>query len=118
MSAEPLDALLEKLIAGDGAAAEEVFRSYEPFLRMVVRRQLSPELRAINPAADIAPIDFSAGAVASLLMHGGFDAADSKADPTHWLAIASYEAYGRDRGDADGCRAVTSSSVIVWPRVD
>ena len=53
MTPEPLDALLEKLTAGDAAAAEQVFRAYEPYLRMVVRRHLSPALRAKFDSADI-----------------------------------------------------------------
>lgn len=53
MTAEPLDDLLDKLTTGDHAAAEHVFRAYEPFLRMVVRRQLSPELRAKFDSLDI-----------------------------------------------------------------
>jgi RNA polymerase sigma-70 factor (ECF subfamily) len=53
VSALPLDALLEKLNSGDDAAAEQVFRSYEPYLRMVVRRQLSPDLRAKFDSLDV-----------------------------------------------------------------
>jgi RNA polymerase sigma factor (sigma-70 family) len=53
VSAEPLDALLEKLTAGDAAAAGQVFRAYEPFLRMVVRRQLPPDLRAKFDSQDV-----------------------------------------------------------------
>lgn len=53
MSLEPLDALLEKLTSGDDGAAEHVFRSYEPYLRMVVRRQLSPDLRAKFDSLDV-----------------------------------------------------------------
>lgn len=53
MSGEPLDALLEKLTSGDDAAAEQVYRSYEPYLRMVVRRQLSPDLRAKFDSMDV-----------------------------------------------------------------
>jgi RNA polymerase sigma-70 factor (ECF subfamily) len=53
VTAEPLDTLLEKLSSGDGAAAEQVFRSYEPYLRMVVRRHLSPELRAKFDSLDV-----------------------------------------------------------------
>jgi RNA polymerase sigma-70 factor (ECF subfamily) len=45
--------LLEKLNRGDEAAAEEIFRAYEPFLRMVVRRQLSAALRAKFDSADV-----------------------------------------------------------------
>jgi RNA polymerase sigma-70 factor (ECF subfamily) len=53
MSADPLEDLLEKLTSGDTAAAEQVFRSYEPYLRMVVRRQLPGKLRAKLDSADI-----------------------------------------------------------------
>ncbi len=53
MSPDPLDALLEKLAAGDGQAAQQVFVAYEPYLRMVVRRHLSPGLRAKFDSADI-----------------------------------------------------------------
>jgi RNA polymerase sigma factor (sigma-70 family) len=53
VSPEPLDDLLEKLTSGDPAAAEQVFRSYEPYLRMVVRRHLSPELRAKFDSIDV-----------------------------------------------------------------
>ena len=51
MNAEPLDDLLEKLCGGDPRAAEQVFLAYEPYLRLLVRRQLSAALRA---AASIA----------------------------------------------------------------
>ncbi len=53
MSSEPLNDLLEKLTGGDDAAAEQVFRAYEPYLRMVVRRRLSPELRVKFDSVDI-----------------------------------------------------------------
>jgi G3E family GTPase len=54
---------------------------------------LAAQLQAINPAAKIEKADFSTEAVAPLLMHKGFDAANSMADPTEWLSIATYEAY-------------------------
>ena len=38
MSTEHLDHLLANLNSGDVAAAEQVFRTYEPYLRMLVRR--------------------------------------------------------------------------------
>jgi RNA polymerase sigma factor (sigma-70 family) len=44
---------LEKLCSGDAAAAEQVFRAYEPYLRMVVRRQLPARLRAKFDSIDI-----------------------------------------------------------------
>ena len=66
--------------------------------------ELSAQLRAINPAARISRADFSVEAVAPLLMHKGFDAADSMADPTEWLSIATYEAYAQNIADADGVK--------------
>jgi RNA polymerase sigma-70 factor (ECF subfamily) len=53
VSAEPLDVLFEKLCGGDPAAAEQIFRAYEPYLRKVVRRRLSPQLRAKFDSPDI-----------------------------------------------------------------
>jgi RNA polymerase sigma factor (sigma-70 family) len=53
MNFSSLDVLLEKLAQGDPAAAEQVFLTYEPFLRMVVRRQLSEQLRAKFDSVDI-----------------------------------------------------------------
>jgi RNA polymerase sigma-70 factor (ECF subfamily) len=48
-----LDLLLDQLCRGDAAAAEQVFLTYEPYLRMVVRRQLSPGLRAKFDSVDV-----------------------------------------------------------------
>jgi RNA polymerase sigma-70 factor (ECF subfamily) len=53
MPADPLDDLLEKLCSGDAAAAEQVFLTYEPYLRMVVRRQLPARLRAKFDSVDV-----------------------------------------------------------------
>ncbi len=49
----PLDALLAKLNQGDSAAVDQLFRAYEPYLRMVVRRKLSQSLRPKFDSADI-----------------------------------------------------------------
>ena len=53
MTADPIAAVLEKLASGDRAAVEQVFRAYEPYLRMVVRRRLSPEMRAKFDSLDV-----------------------------------------------------------------
>jgi RNA polymerase sigma factor (sigma-70 family) len=48
-----LEVLLDKLAQGDDGAAERVFTFYEPYLRLMVRRQLSPELRPKFDSVDI-----------------------------------------------------------------
>src|SRR5262245_34463916 len=53
MNADPLRLLLEQLSSGDEAAAEQVFRAFEPYLRKVVRRQLLPALRAKFDSSDV-----------------------------------------------------------------
>jgi RNA polymerase sigma-70 factor (ECF subfamily) len=53
MTDQPLDSLLEKLCTGDPAAAESVFRAFEPYLRMVVRKKLPPRLRAKFDSMDV-----------------------------------------------------------------
>jgi RNA polymerase sigma-70 factor (ECF subfamily) len=57
MSGTPADTTLEALLArlnqGDPAAAEQVFLAYEPYLRLVVRRQLSPGLRSKFDSVDV-----------------------------------------------------------------
>jgi RNA polymerase sigma-70 factor (ECF subfamily) len=53
MSPEPLELLLQQLARGDVAAAEEVFVTYEAFLRRLVRRQLPPRLRSKFDSADV-----------------------------------------------------------------
>ena len=53
MSTPSLDTLLEKLANGEAEAAERVFREYEPFLRSMVRRKLTPMLRAKFDSMDV-----------------------------------------------------------------
>lgn len=50
---DALQALIGKLSSGDDAAAEEVFRAYEPYLRMVVRRMLPSNLRPKFDSIDV-----------------------------------------------------------------
>jgi RNA polymerase sigma-70 factor (ECF subfamily) len=53
MNTPSLDTLLEKLANGEPGAAERVFREYEPFLRAMVRRRLTPMLRAKFDSMDV-----------------------------------------------------------------
>lgn len=53
MGEETLEDLLEKLCAGDEAAAERVFVAYEPYLRVVVRRLLPARLRTKFDSVDV-----------------------------------------------------------------
>ncbi len=53
-SSEPiLERLLDGLQRGDETAAAQLFNTYEPYLRMVVRRQLSAPLRSKFDSVDI-----------------------------------------------------------------
>jgi RNA polymerase sigma-70 factor (ECF subfamily) len=45
--------MLVKLAAGEPEAAERVFHTYEPFLRAMVRRRLTPPLRAKFDSIDV-----------------------------------------------------------------
>jgi G3E family GTPase len=65
---------------------------------------LSVQLQAINPVAKIAKANFDLDLVAPLLMQKRFDAADSMADPTEWLSIATYDAYEQKIAEADGIK--------------
>jgi G3E family GTPase len=71
---------------------------------------LEKQLQAINPAAKIAKVELTSEAVAPLLMHKGFDAADSMADPTEWLSISSYETYAQKSAEAEGLEDQTMPS--------
>jgi RNA polymerase sigma-70 factor (ECF subfamily) len=53
MTTPSLDELLELLCQGDAAAAEQVFIAYEPYLRKVVRRQLTDRLRVRFDSTDV-----------------------------------------------------------------
>jgi RNA polymerase sigma-70 factor (ECF subfamily) len=48
-----LDSLLENLSSDDPLVTEQAFRAYEPYLRMVVRRRLPPEMRTKFDSVDI-----------------------------------------------------------------
>lgn len=53
METNQLETLLERLTRGDTMAAQEVFLSYEPYLRMVVRRMLTSQLRSKFDSMDV-----------------------------------------------------------------
>ncbi|MFN4257728.1 MAG: RNA polymerase sigma factor [Gemmataceae bacterium] len=53
MKTELLEELIVQLSAGDDKAAEEVFRAYEPYLRLVVRRMLPNHLRPKFDSVDV-----------------------------------------------------------------
>jgi RNA polymerase sigma factor (sigma-70 family) len=53
MNQQPLDDLLDKLNAGDPATVEQTFRTYEGYLRMMVRRRLPAKLRSKFDSTDI-----------------------------------------------------------------
>ena len=53
MNVDPLDELIERLNKGDMSAAERAFLTFEPYLRMAVRRRLSGPLRAKLDSTDI-----------------------------------------------------------------
>ncbi len=97
MTAEKYDEALRQV-----ALADDVLISKLDLMDDDAYAGLSAQLQAINPAAKIAKADFTSDAVAPLLMHKGFDAADPMADPTDWLSIATYEAYADKIADDDG----------------
>lgn len=53
MSADPIDDLLDQLARGDVEAAGALFAAYAPYLRALVRRQVSDQLRAKFDSADV-----------------------------------------------------------------
>ena len=53
MKTDALENLLAELSSGDDAAIEQAFVAFEPYLRMVVRRQLPADLRAKFDSVDI-----------------------------------------------------------------
>jgi RNA polymerase sigma-70 factor (ECF subfamily) len=53
MNADALTGLFEKFCAGDPAAVDQLFRVFEPYLRIVVRRQLAHQLRPKFDSADV-----------------------------------------------------------------
>jgi RNA polymerase sigma-70 factor (ECF subfamily) len=53
MSRSAIELLLEKLNSGDEQAAAQVFRTYEPLLRKVVRRRLPAQVQARIDSCDI-----------------------------------------------------------------
>ena len=53
MSEDVLDTLLDRLNRGDMEAAEQVVRAYEPYLRVIARRNLSSKMRSKLDSVDV-----------------------------------------------------------------
>jgi RNA polymerase sigma factor (sigma-70 family) len=53
ITADPLDALLERLARGETDAAQEIFLTFGPVLRVMVRRWLTPRLRSKFDSMDV-----------------------------------------------------------------
>lgn len=66
------------LVAGDAGEAEAALRG---------------EIAALNPAAEVAVVDWTPEAIAALLTAPGFDPADPQADPRPWLKLAAHESH-------------------------
>jgi G3E family GTPase len=64
----------------------------------ITAEQLTADIRNINPAATIAPVDWTSATVAAMLSAPGFDAADPSANPLPWLALAKHENAHDDHG--------------------
>lgn len=69
-------------------------------------------LRGINPAAEIAEMNWSPEVIARLLLSSGFDTADPQADPRPWLNVQAYQSsprnddtYGDDHDDHEHSHA-------------
>jgi G3E family GTPase len=54
--------------------------------------RIMADLARLNPAADIAPMQWDTPAIAALLTKDGFDSANPGADPRPWLAVSRYQA--------------------------
>lgn len=78
---DPLSTLLTKLTSGNDEAAAEVFVKYEPYLRMVVRKNLTPSLRTKFDSMDIVQ------SIWADLIHGFREAGWRFADAQHLRAF-------------------------------
>jgi G3E family GTPase len=86
------------------ALADDVLISKVDLLTERLYDNVLSQLEAINPAAKITKAILTPEAVAPLLKHEGFDAADTMADPSEWLSIAHYENYEKRVAEAEGLK--------------
>ncbi len=86
------------------ALADDILISKTDMISDDKYAELEAQLQAINPAAKISKAVLTAETVAPLLMHKGFDAADTMSDPTDWLSISSYKVYVEKLGEIEGVK--------------
>lgn len=72
-----------------------------------VERQLRADLAKLNPTANIDVLDRNSASVAKLFTATGFDAANPRANPVPWLALAAHQGHAdhedHDHGEGDEC---------------
>ena len=105
MRTSQLEGLIERLNSGDVSAAEELFRLYEPTLRLLVRRQLRPALRAKFDSMDVVQ------SVWADVLEGFQDDRWHFADPAHLQAFLSRLARHRFLDNCRRNRAALSREV-------
>ena len=106
MSTPALDMLLEKLAHGESEAAERVVREYEPYLRSLVRRKLTPMLRSKFDSVDVVQSVWAG--VLRGYREGGWRFA-SEAHLRAFLARVTYNHFAthcRTAPDGAGARAI------------
>ncbi len=98
-TAEKHDEALKQVALADDLLISKLDLTFED-----AYTDLRAQLQAINPVARISELELTMEAIAPLLMHKGFDAADPMADPSEWLSISTYDAYVDKIAGTDGVK--------------